>query len=213
MKPDRRSVTPSLNHRSRIAGKSEMSLHARSILAAMFVSFAVAFAVLWLQRRPVEPSVQRINNPIATASAQARAPLRQIAAMQPEQAMSFTRPDSRAVGATAAVPSSHLDGPVLPVELSFGRRTALKTVEDAAGEEVDVHEEVVEGIVLNQLDKPLSITILEANIPTQETSQAQIVLGRGMQKRFGTAQGLKMLSGDEITLRSASYGDLTQPIP
>jgi hypothetical protein len=110
-------------------------------------------------------------------------------------------------------PPSNYDGPDLPVEFAFSERSVYTTEDNAEGNMINVSKRVKEAIVTNTSDKPLTITATEVNIATQETSQAQFVLSAGTQKHFGTDQGLKMISGDQMTLRSPSYKDLVQPIP
>lgn len=68
---------------------------------------------------------------------------------------------------------------------------------------------LTEGVVLNRLQAPLTLTVVEVG---QETTQAQITLAGGMQKRFGVDQGLRMLAGDVLTLRSPNYRDITQTL-
>ena len=110
-------------------------------------------------------------------------------------------------------PPSNYDGPDLPVVFAFSERAVYTTEEDGDGKMINVSKRVKEGIISNSSDKPLSITATEVNIATQETSQTQFVLSAGTQKHFGSDQGLKMISGDQMTLRSPTFRDSVQQIP
>jgi len=110
-------------------------------------------------------------------------------------------------------PASDDYGPELPVVFAFSERYVYTTEEDADGQTANVSKRVKEGIISNSSDKPLTITATEVNIATQETSQAQFVLSVGMQKHFGSDQGLKMISGDQMTLRSPTYRESVLQIP
>jgi hypothetical protein len=46
-----------------------------------------------------------------------------------------------------------------------------------------------------------------------ETTEAQLVLQPNGAMHFGKDWGLKMVSGDQLTLRAAGYQGLTQTIP
>ena len=110
-------------------------------------------------------------------------------------------------------PPSNYDGPDLPVVFAFSERSVYTTEEGADGKMVNVSKRVKEGIIFNSSDKALTITATEVNIATQETLQTQFVLNAGTQRHFGSEQGLKMISGDQMTLRSATYRDSVQQIP
>jgi hypothetical protein len=110
-------------------------------------------------------------------------------------------------------PSDNYDGPDLPIVFAFSERATYTAEENDEGKLVNVSRQVKEGIISNSSGEPLTITATEVNIATQETSQTQFVLSAGTQKHFGSNQGLKMLSGDQLTLRSPSYKDFSQQIP
>jgi hypothetical protein len=92
-------------------------------------------------------------------------------------------------------------------------RRVYTTEDGPDGEPVNVTKDVTEGVVTNSSDGPLTLNVTEVNSQTHEKSQTQILLAQNMQKHFGAAQGLSMLSGDEITLRNPSYQELTRQIP
>jgi hypothetical protein len=111
------------------------------------------------------------------------------------------------------IPPSNYDGPELPIVFAFSERATYTAEENDEGKLVNVSKQIKEGIISNSSDKPLAITATEVNIATQETSQAQFVVSAGAQKHFGSDQGLKMISGDQMTLRSPAYKDFVQQIP
>jgi hypothetical protein len=111
------------------------------------------------------------------------------------------------------IPENDYDAPELPIVFAFSTRFVYTTEENEEGNLVNASKQVKEGIVSNSSDKPLVITVTEVNIPTQETSQGQLVIGGGAQLHFGTDQGLKMISGDQITLHSPSHKDFIRIIP
>ena len=113
----------------------------------------------------------------------------------------------------SAPESPNYDAPELPIVFAFAERMLYTTEENDSGSLVNVSKRIKEGVITNSSDKPLSITAIEVNLPTQETSQIQLLLGAGAQKHFGPEQGLKMISGDQLTLRSASYRESVQQIP
>ena len=66
---------------------------------------------------------------------------------------------------------------------------------------------------MNESDQSFNITAIEVNLATLEASQAGFLLAKGAQKHFGIDDGLKMQSGDQLTLRSAGFRDMTRTIP
>jgi hypothetical protein len=134
--------------------------------------------------QPIEPKIERVRDDLP------------VARIQPQE-----------------TPPTNYDGPDLPIVFAFSERSLYTTEEDAEGNLVNASKRVKEGIISNSSDKPLTITATEVNIATQETSQTQFVLSGGTQKHFGTEQGLKMIAGDQMTLRSLSYKDFVQQIP
>jgi hypothetical protein len=95
--------------------------------------------------------------------------------------------------------------------LGFQHLPGTKVVRAGIGDEPDEEEKVMltEGVAFNQSTKPLTLTIIDVG---QTTTQAQITLAAGVQKRFGVDLGLTMLEGDLITLRSPTYHDIVQSL-
>ena len=170
-------------------------------------------ALYWSGRSAAPAPPTRMNSPVtAELPAVRTTESASIAIAQPEaetQIAPVHRPQPNA--APPEIPN--YDAPELPIVFAFSERSAYVAEENAAGNLVNISKRLKEGIIANSSDKPLSIVAIEVNLPTQETLQIQLVLSPGAQKHFGTEQGLKMISGDQLTLRSASYRDSVQQIP
>jgi hypothetical protein len=182
------------------------------ITLTLLIGVAVACGVLYWSGKSAAPA------PFAAASQPATPPPRAPVAptipkpviAQPVEPVHDQPASSIQVQET---PPSIYDGPDLPVVFAFSERSDYTAEENDQGDLINVSKRVKEGIITNSSDKPLTIIAIEVNIPTQDTSQTQFVLGGGAQKHFGADQGLKMISGDQMTLRSPSFKDLVQPIP
>ncbi len=114
-----------------------------------------------------------------------------------------------AAPAVEATPSGGADDAPLPV--IFSLNTKPVTINDDEGP--SRREIQPDGILLNSSDKRIPLTVVEVNLPTMETTQAQLVLQPNGAMHFGRDWGLKMVSGDQLTLRAAGYQDLTKTIP
>jgi hypothetical protein len=190
----------------------------RSVALTMAVTFSLVFAYQWSQRRRTElPSVARALPPPAPvfrapATAPLQAPLPSVAAV-PESLSSPKRPQGVPASPSEDIPPKNYDGPEMPLVFAAVPNTVYVKEEDADGTTRHVNKEVNEGIVMNESDKSFNITAVEVNFATMETSTAGFLLAKGAQKHFGIDDGLKMQSGDQLTLRSAGYRDMTRTIP
>jgi hypothetical protein len=189
------------------------------ITLTVLISVALSCGALYWSDKTATPA-PRAFTPAAAApavpSVESTSPTRRPAIAQPIEAASGKvqeRAPAAAPTKAQETPPSNYDGPVLPVVFAFSERYVYTTEDNEEGNPVNVSKRVKEGIISNTSDKPLTITATEVNIATQETSQTQIVLGAGTQRHFGTDLGLKMISGDQMTLRSPSFRDLVQQIP
>lgn len=130
-------------------------------------------------------------------------------AQSPNAAVSPQPARVHTVTATQATVSGGLDDPPLPVMFSLNTRPVV--INDDEGPS---HREIQnDGILLNSSDKRIAITVLEVNLLSMETTQAQLVLQAKGMLHFGQDWGLKMVSGDQLTLRAAGYQDVTKTIP
>jgi hypothetical protein len=180
------------------------------------VTFAISFGVMWRGRPSAQVAEQvRGQSTNAEPSVQRSAP-GPVLAMQPGQisqmgAVPAARPQSATDSQGIEEPTSNYDGAELPVVFNVVKTTAY--VSDDAHDGVKVSKDVNEAIIFNSSEKSLDITVTEVNLPTMESSLIEFSLAKGNQKHFGVTQGLKMLSGDQITVRSPTYRDITQLIP
>ncbi len=101
----------------------------------------------------------------------------------------------------------------MPLVFEAVHNTVYVKEEDADGTTHHVNKEISEGIIVNESDQSFNITAIEVNLSTLETSKAGFLLAKGAQKHFGIDDGLKMQSGDQLTLRSAGFRDMTRTIP
>jgi len=101
------------------------------------------------------------------------------------------------------------DAPALPVLYRLGHRI-VRASDDASPEEMisvsDVH-------LSSSSDVPLFITVVDVSRPAMDTSQAQVMVGANAETQVGTDNGLRMQSGDQITLKSPGFSDVTFSIP
>jgi hypothetical protein len=195
------------------------------ILSLVLTTLAVctpSFVFLY-RHRNIDPSPALRLDTIAPATAPAIAPaVQQAAPIVNDEAAPAIHDRVAVVPSHAPIadsappivtPPSNYDGPPMQVIFSIVNRNIYATEDDSDGVTRNVTKNVNEVILVNSSDQPLTITATELNPSTQETVQAQFFMAVGMQRHIGPDQGLKMLSGDEITLRSPSYRDLTQSIP
>jgi len=186
---------------------------ARLLIATMVVSFSVSFAVLWWQQRrpspPASPSPPRAATRVGRDQLTAPPPAAPLAAShEPES----EQPQAQAPRSPAP-PAHSYEGPDLPVVFGIINKMVYTVEDEERGAGRNVTRNVNEAIVSNSSDRPLTITVTELDASHTKFSQAQLLLPPGVQRHFGEDLGLKMLSGDELTLGSASYRDLIQQIP
>jgi hypothetical protein len=190
---------------------------ARSIALTMAVTFSLVFAYQWSQRRrtqlPPAPSVLQTSGPMlrAAATAPPQAQLPHLAAV-PEPISSPKRSGSAPAAPPEDIPPKNDDGPEMPLVFAAVPSTLYAKEEGPDGITRHVNKEINEGIVMNESDQSFNITAVEVNLATMETSTASFLLAKGAQKHFGIDDGLKMQSGDQLTLRSAGFRDMTRTI-
>ena len=187
------------------------------ITLTALISVALSCGALYWSDKIATPAPRAFTPaaaaPVAPAAEDTSPTPRPVLAQPIEVASAKVQERQPAAPKAQEAPPSNYDGPVLPIVFAFSERSVYTTEDNDEGNPVNVSKRVKEGIISNTSDKPLTITATEVNIATQETSQTQVVLGAGTQKHFGTDLGLKMISGDQMTLRSPSYRELVQQIP
>jgi hypothetical protein len=184
------------------------------ITLTLLIGVAVACGALyWSGKNAVPAPLTSASSPTAAAALPSAPVTPSIPKPMPAQPIERANDGPAPRIQARETPPNNYDGEDLPVVFAFSERATYTSEENDEGKLVNVSKRVKEGIVTNASDKPLTIIAIEVNIATQDTSQTQFVLSGGMQKHFGTDQGLKMISGDQMTLRSPTYKDLVQPIP
>jgi len=186
-----------------------------SLSLIMIVSFCISFGLMWRQRQAVEPSAPEL----AVSTAQRPPPGRVASAGAPPPAS--TLPQAPSAAARAAVSVSRTaeaeptqadqDGGEPPVMFALVKTTAYVREEGGDGPYRVVPANEV--VVTSLSDKPLSVTVIDLHLPTMEAAQSEFTLPKSIQKHVGVEQGLKMLSGDQITLRTPPFKDIVQMIP
>jgi hypothetical protein len=181
-----------------------------SIVLTMIASFILAFAYLYWQRIAGHRAPERQS---AVFAAPIPAPGERIARTMPAAARNAK--DSQEKNSVHAAPAAELipagSADDLPLPVIFGLGTKPVTINDDEGP--SRREIQPDGILLNSSDKRIALTVIEVNLPTMETTQAQLVLQPNGAMHFGRDWGLKMISGDQLTLRAAGYQELTKTIP
>ena len=191
------------------------------MIITMAVSFAVTFSILWWQRKTADLTAPMagLTHTARTSSPESmptggpeQQPLPIASRGASAEASSVSKQGAAHKESQAEAPANNYDAPELPVMFVFGTSPMIVQPEEGSGG-VRAVKEMNDGIVSNLSENPLSLAVTEVNVSTQETWQAQISLAKGGMMHFGVNQGLKMQSGDQITLRSPSFRDLTRDIP
>jgi D-lyxose ketol-isomerase len=84
---------------------------------------------------------------------------------------------------------------------------------NADGEPVDPSQVVNIANIANSSDQPLALTIIAVNASTQKTAQVSLFLTPGGRQALGPDAGLRLDSGDQITLRSQGFHDFVATVP
>jgi len=188
-----------------------MPVKIRDIALTMVVSYGVTAAFLWWRQPPaikVEPFVSQPAPPMQRLAG----PPPMMPRVQPAE------PPHAApipVAVKAAVPAPNYEGPPLPVYLNINIEPAHRNRRrsNAGGEEPDAAKDVHVANILNSSDKALELTVIDLNPSTQKATQASVLLLPRDSQTVGQTKGLAMESGDQITLRSDGFQDLTQAVP
>jgi hypothetical protein len=186
----------------------------RMIAATMVVSFAVSFAVLWSRRAPPGGAA-----PIERTAASAP----QLAASAPQIAPpgAGPRPTVTAVGSAPPtkapslpeVPPSDDTGPPLPVMLAVSTHPGPPHDEDSDGSALGRPTVARQVDLWNNSDQPLDITVLVVDVPTQESTRTALFVLPHAEAHVGTESGLKIETGNVVTLQSRGFSALAQTVP
>ncbi len=191
-------------------------------VALMVLSFAVTFAGLWHQRTPRPAALASVpGRPSWTVASTKQGP-RPIAAgavVDTIQSIPVKFASAPVPTPPIEVPSSDDTGPSLPVMLAVSSHLSLpfddpndadSGDDEAPALQPDVARQVD---LLNESDDLLSITVLAVDVPTQDTTRADLLLPPHGQAHAGREAGLKLGPGYEVTLRSRGYQQMTQTVP
>lgn len=188
-----------------------MPVQFRYVALTMVLSFGVSSAYLWWQQHPAIKVEAAAPQPVTPQERPiARPPMtpRVEAVTQSEAATPSPQPQ-----ASALAPPPNYDGPPLPVLFNIASQTVPAGLPDADGQPIDTPTSVNMANLLNTSDRLLNITVIDFSASDQKTSQASMLLTPGGRLNFGPDNGLNMESGDQITLRSSGFRDLTQTVP
>jgi hypothetical protein len=195
-----------------ISGMKVEKRHNLSIVLTMIASFTLAFAYLYRQRIVGQRAPER-QSAVIVAPIPGPVPGENTARSTPPLAhttkISQDKSPVRAASAAEATPAGSADDQPLPVIFTVGTRPVVINDDEGPSR----REIQPDGILLNSSDKRIALTVVEVNLPTMETTEAQLVLQPNGAMHFGKDWGLKMVSGDQLTLRAAGYQGLTQTIP
>jgi hypothetical protein len=181
-----------------------------SIVLTMIASFTLAFAYLYRQRI-VGPRAPERQNAITSVPIPlpGETPVPSLPAVSRNTIILQEKGPVHGTPAAEVTPAGGADDLPLPVLFSVGTKPVIINDDEGPSR----REIQPDGILLNSSEKRIALTVVEVNLPTMETTQAQLVLQPNGATHFGRDWGLKMVSGDQLTLRAAGYQDLTKTIP
>lgn len=185
-----------------------------SIPITMTASFVVTLGILLWQRKAVDMP------PPAPPPAPVQPPAPARVTMSPAQIDPGSQVRAPAIPRVRAAPAandgaqqSNSAGADLPVILDMARTTVSVREEGPDGALHRVSKDVNDAVISNTSDQVLTITAIDANPSTEESTQTQFVLGPNGQKHLNIDDGLSLLAGDQLTLRSPPFRDRTQQMP
>jgi hypothetical protein len=186
-----------------------------AIPITMTASFAVTLGILLWQRKAVDmPPPAPMASALVEPPAPARMPMPAAEVEPRSQARApAISPVRAAPAANDGAQQSNSAGPDLPVTLDMARTTVWVREEGPDGAMRRVSKDVNDAIISNQSDQVLTITAIDANPSTEESTQTEFVLGPNGQKHLNIDDGVGLLAGDQLTLRSPPFRDRTQQIP
>jgi hypothetical protein len=173
-----------------------------SIAVTMVVTFSLSFAIMW-NRRPQEPSrsASTPESTITPVPAMTPAPV-PVRSWPPG---GHREPPTAPVGAQASPAGSPAVQtpaaqalPAMPVALNIGHNHRHNTTEAS---------------MVSLSESPVSIQVSIVNPSTHRSSNLRIELAPHSQQYIGTAEGVELNPGDQVTLQNPSYQDLTQQVP
>ena len=169
-----------------------------SIVVTMVVTFSLSFAIMWNRRPQVSSGSESTITPVP-AMTPAPVPVRS------RPYGGHREPPTAPVGAQASPagsPAIQSPGeqalPAMPVALSIGHNHRHNTTEAS---------------MVSLSESSVSIQVSIVNSSTHSSSNLRIDLAPHSQQYVGTAEGVELNPGDQVTLQNPSYQDLTQQVP
>jgi hypothetical protein len=171
-----------------------------SIVVTMAVTFCLSFAVMW-NRRPQQPSARESTpeSTITPVPAMTPAPIRsRPPGGHREPSTAPVGIQASAAGSPAVQTPAAPALPAMPVALSIGHNHRHNTTEAS---------------MVSLSESPVSIQVSIVNSSTHSSSNLRIELAPHSQQYVGTAEGVELNPGDQVTLQNPSYQDLMQQVP
>lgn len=199
-----------LNYVPKTLAGAKVERHQNLYIAlTMIVSFTLTFAYLYRPRIMAQRMPERQRAALAPAPAPNEKVAQSVPAVSRNSAAAQTNVQVHAAPAAEETPPGGMDDQPLPVIFSVATKPIVINDDEGPSR----REIQPDGILLNSSDKRIALTIVEVNLPTMQTTQAQLVLQANGAMHFGRDRGLKMVSGDQLTLRAAGYQEITKTIP
>jgi hypothetical protein len=167
-----------------------------SIVVTMAVTFSLSFAIMW-NRRPQVPSAPESTITPVSAMTPAPVPSRPHGGHREPPTVPVGTQASPA-GSPAIQTPAEQALPAMPVALSVGHNHRHNTTEAS---------------MVSLSESPVSIQVSIVNPSTHSSSNLRIELAPHSQQYVGTAEGVELNPGDQVTLKNPSYQDLTQQVP
>jgi hypothetical protein len=170
-----------------------------SIVGAMFGGFCITFALISrhsVRHDPAAALAPLIDFAPAAAPPFTRGPL---APEHPQPLQPKFTPQSAPPPAAAAAENTG-DVPEQPLPVAFhiwNRRGQNR----------------IEGDVTNTSAAPMTLTLVDENPSTNQTSSFDLQLAPGEKKTFSSEDGIELHSRDRLILRCAPYLERSMPIP
>ena len=185
-----------------------MKARIRSIAIPMAVGFIVTLAMMWHQIVGHLP-MSDLSQGMASIK---RSVLAETHSVNPGAMQAVPRDSAGAVSgpeSEAEVPPSDSNGPPLPLLFNVSAHTSIGRLVVGQPPRREVQRQVD---VINQSDEPLDLAILETGATPAEAGQVRLMVPPRQQAHVGTEAGLKLEPGDQVTLRSKGYQEMTTTV-
>jgi len=196
------------------------SKRALTTAALVLLSFSATLAIVWMQGAPPGPQPAALPaRPSPKSSPGGWSVAHLWAAMaRDESRPTAVLPDAPPVAAATgdSAPPSDDQAPPLPVYFTVSSHPGIGSTDSGVDDgtaPADRSGVLRQVDIVNNSDEVLQITVVALNVPTQQTTQAHLFLRPHHQEHAGSALGLKLEPGDQVTLRSSGYRQLSGVVP